>query len=73
MDDSPISFSWIYFICRAKLNLDKKESGRLTYNQFISLYRAYQDTFDLELILTSSHTTYAQLKAEAEKSEEWLN
>lgn len=49
-----------------------KEAGRLTYKQFKELYRAYQDTFDLELLLTLSRTTYEQARNKAEKSDEWL-
>lgn len=49
-----------------------KEAGRLTYGQFSNLYRAYQDTFDLELLLTLYRKTYEQVRAQAAKSEEWL-
>ena len=49
-----------------------KETGRLTYRQFLNLYRAYQDTFDTELILTLNRMTYENLRTEAAKSEEWL-
>jgi hypothetical protein len=52
--------------------LDGKESGRLTFRQFRNLYREYKDTFDLELLLLLSRTTYADLKKKAEKSEEWF-
>lgn len=66
-------FSWIYYIARAKLNLNDKEVGRLTFGQFNGLYKAYKETFDLELMLTLSRTTYAKLKAKADESEEWLH
>ena len=71
-DKSPINFSWIYYICRAKLNLNNKESGRLTMRQFLQLYRAYQDTFDTELYLTIARKTYSTLRAKAQQDEEWL-
>ena len=69
----PIAFSWIIAICLNKLNLNLKEAGRLTYRQFKLLYRAYQDTFDQELLMSKSGITYEKLRAEANKSEEWLN
>lgn len=52
--------------------MNNKESGRLTYKQFKELYRAYQDTFDIELLLTLSRKTYEQLRVLANKSDEWL-
>ena len=53
--------------------LNNKESGRLTFRQFRNLYQEYKNTFDLELYLTASHTTYADLKKKAENDEEWFN
>jgi len=35
------------------------------------MYRAYQDDFDSELIMTKTGTTYAKLRAEAAQDEEW--
>ena len=52
--------------------LGDKESGRLTLRQFRNLYQVYKDTFDLELILTASRTTYEALKKKAESDEEWF-
>lgn len=49
-----------------------KETGRLTYRQFLNLYRAYQDTFDTELLLTLNRITYEQVRKDAAKSEEWF-
>lgn len=72
IDKSPINFLWIYFICRTKLNLTDKESGRLTYRQFRGLYRAYCDTFDTELYLTMARKTYHSLREKARADEEWL-
>lgn len=52
--------------------MTNSEAGRLTYKQFRELYKAYKDTFDLELLLTLSRKTYAQIMKEAEAGEEWL-
>ena len=67
-----MNFSWIYYIARAKLMLDKKEIGRLTIRQFLELYQAYKDTFDIELILMLAHKTYADIKKQQDAEEEWL-
>lgn len=72
IDNDPIDFSWIYFICRTRLNLTDKESGRITFRQFLGLYQAYKDTFDLELLLRANKITYQDLKAKSEKAEEWF-
>lgn len=71
-EQEPIDFSWIYFIGMAKLNLSIKEIGRLTMKMFLKLYRQYKDTFDLEMRLRLSNTTYAELEAKIDKSEEWF-
>ena len=55
------------------MRLTNKEAGRLTYKQFKDLYKAYKDTFDLELLLTLSRKTYAKIEKEAEAGEEWLS
>ena len=39
---------------------------------FSKLYGHYKDTFDLELRIQLAGTTYAEVEAQAEKSEEWL-
>jgi hypothetical protein len=52
--------------------LGDKESGRLTLRQFKNLYQIYKDTFDLELLLTASRTTYEALKKKAEQDDEWF-
>ena len=52
--------------------LDKKEIGRLTIRQFLELYQAYKDTFDIELILMSARKTYADIKKQQDAEEEWL-
>lgn len=72
-EDTPVNFSWIYYICRAKLALTDKESGRLTYKQFKELYQAYKDTFDLELYMYLCRDTYEGLKKKSEADTgEWL-
>jgi hypothetical protein len=53
--------------------LDDKKSGRLTFRQFRNLYQEYKDTFDLELYLRASRTTYADLKKKADKDEDWFD
>ena len=52
--------------------LDKKEIGRLTIRQFLELYQAYKDTYDLELMLMLARKTYASIKEQQEAEEEWL-
>lgn len=41
--------------------------------QFRNLYQEYKDTFDLELLLTTTRTTYADLKKKADNDEEWFD
>lgn len=67
-----MSFSWVYYIARAKLCLTEKETGRLTYLQFKERYRAYQDTFDIELLLMRKQKTYAEARELAQNSNEWF-
>lgn len=38
--------------------------------QFNKMYQAYKDTFDIELMLTLSRTTYAEIKRKQEQAEE---
>ena len=71
-ETKPLSFSWVAYICTAKLGLTLKESGRLTFKQFIEMYQAYKDTFDTELILFYTTTTYSDLKNKSEESDEWI-
>lgn len=52
--------------------LDDKKSGRLTYRQFRNLYQEYKNTFDLELLLRASRTTYADLKRNSDKADDWF-
>ena len=69
--EADIDFSWIYFICRVKLNLTDKESGRLALCQFRDLYQAYKNTFDLELCLLLSRKTYKEID-DKQNSDEWF-
>ena len=55
-----------------KLGFTYTEAGRLTIRQFSKFYQNYKDTFDLELRLTASNTTYAELRAKELESEEWI-
>ena len=34
----------------------------MTYYKFMALYQAYKDTFDVEMMLTASGTTYRGLR-----------
>lgn len=70
--DDPVALSWIYYICRAKLCLTDKETGRLTLTRFFALYKAYKDTFDLEMRLKNANVTYADVTARAARSDRWF-
>ena len=52
--------------------LTDKEVGRLTVTTFNKLYKHYKDTFDLELMLTQSRTTYAKAYELQQQEEEWF-
>jgi hypothetical protein len=54
------------------LNLTEKELWRLTIREFLQLYQAYKNTFDLELTLRLSRTTYAQAEEQQMAQEEWF-
>lgn len=45
-----------------KLGFSEKEVGRMTIAKFNALYRAYQDDFDLELMMQLKGITYEKLK-----------
>lgn len=68
----PINFIWFYFIGKAKLGLTFKETGRLTYAMFMSLYKVYKETWDFEHMLIASQKTYAWAEAKAEQDESWF-
>lgn len=71
--DPAINFSWYYFMGRTRLGLSSdKEVGRLTLRRFRGLLQAYKDTFDIEMQLRASGSTYAKLEAKAESDEEWF-
>lgn len=71
--DPGIDFAWILFIGRARLGLSSdREVLRLTVNDFLARYRAYQDVFDTETMLRANGTTYAKAKAKQLKEEEWF-
>lgn len=67
--DPVIDFTWFYFIGRTRLGLSFHEVGRLSLNLFMRLYKHYKDTFDIELALRKSGTTYAQAEAKAYQQE----
>ena len=54
------------------MKLSTKETGRLTMYKFNRLYQNYKDIFDTELMLMHTGKTYAKLKQETEKQEEWF-
>lgn len=71
--DPAIDFAWILFIGRARLGLSSdREVMRLTLNDFMARYRAYQQVFDTETMLVCNRTTYAAAKAKQEREEEWF-
>ena len=49
-----------------------KEVGRMTITTFNKLYKHYRDTFDLELRLRNSNTTYAEAYRKAQEQDRWL-
>lgn len=44
----------------------------MTLRKFNKFYQQYKNTFDLEMMMKNTNTTYAQLKARSEKEDEWL-
>ena len=72
MTDPTIDFAWFRFIGRTKLALSNKEVGRLTLREFNREYQYYKDSFDYELLLRLTNTTYAKAKAKAQEQEEWF-
>lgn len=62
-----IDFSQIYYIGRSKLRLDAKEVGRLTFAEFNSLFKAYQDTFSIESYLRYKGIGYTHDDEEKEE------
>ena len=71
--DPAIDFAWILFVGRARLGLSSdREVMRLTLNDFMARYQAYQNVFDVETMLRANRTTYAAAKAKQEREEEWF-
>ena len=71
-EDEPIDFSWFYFIGRTKLGLTDKQIGRLTMTLFNKYYDHYKNTFDFEMLLKTSGTTYQKAYDKAHESDEWF-
>lgn len=46
-----------------------KETGRLTLTTFLKMYKHYKDTFDVEMSLYKSGTTYAEAEKKAYQQE----
>lgn len=72
MDDPVLNFTWIYFIGMTKLKFSFKETGRLTLKSFLKYYQCYKDTFDLEMLMKASNTTYKKIKEQQELSDKWF-
>jgi hypothetical protein len=62
----------VKYIGRAKLSLSEKEVWRLTIREFLNLYQAYKDQFDVELCLTLNRKTFRQVEAESLRQQEWF-
>lgn len=45
----------------------------MTLRLFNKLYKQYKNTFDLEMLMMASQTTYEKLKAKSQKNELWLS
>jgi len=52
--------------------MEFKEIGRMTLRKFMRFYQHYKDTFDIEMRLYKSNTTYAEAEAKAIQSEQWF-
>lgn len=70
--DGALDLTWFYFIGRTKLGLSFRETGRMTITLFNKLYQHYKNTFDYELALRLSGTTYAEAADKANKAELWF-
>lgn len=49
-----------------------KETGRLTLRLFLKYYQCYKNTFDLEMMMKASNTTYRKIKEQQEESDKWF-
>ena len=54
------------------MGLTYKEVGQLTLRKFNKLYQHYKNTFDIELTLYLSKTTYDGAMEKAIQDEEWF-
>lgn len=57
---------------KTKLGLSFRETGRLTLTTFNKLYSHYKNSFDLEMRLKASNTTYSELQIKSQKAESWF-
>ena len=48
------------------------EVGRCTFTTFFKFYKHYKNTFDIELILTKTGTTYSDAYKRSQEAEEWI-
>ena len=49
-----------------------REVGHLTVTTFNKFYKHYKNTWDIEMRLFKSNTTYAELYVKSQKEEEWF-
>ena len=47
-----------------KLGFSEHDVGRMTFRKWVQLYKSYKKSFDNELLLVASKTTYAQAEKE---------
>lgn len=70
--DPVIDFSWFYFIGVNKIGLTYHQVGRITMTLFNKLYAHYKCTFDYELLLKKTGTTYEEAWKKSQEAEEWF-
>ena len=52
--------------------LTDKETGRLTLTTFYKLYKHYKSTWDLEMLMWHTKTTYAEVDKRSQQADEWF-
>lgn len=45
----------------------------MTLRLFYKLYKHYKNTFDVEMLMSASQTTYEKLRIKSQKSDLWLS
>jgi hypothetical protein len=54
------------------MGFTQKETGRMTIRKFSRFYKAYKQSFDIELCLLLQKKTYSQLEEEMVDDEDWI-